>query len=187
MIFFSNNCLFSEIIKKFEDYEQAWETDSEEEAFADSLAEKLMESAADVSQADLDDEDPDMDDWSDYEGDPAESGDDDNDLVGKVEDEMTPSDESDPSAEAGGFMEEADGDAISDEDDFMDALSSDSDSNSEGSQDDFDLPTFADADEYERLGHQNWTKLKRSSKEIQNVEEKSEHTSKRKTKRKKSS
>ena len=185
--FLTNDCLFYEITPKFEDYEQAWETDSEEEAFAVSLAEKPLESAAGASQADLDDEDPDTADWSDYETGDTESGDDENDLVGEDENEMAASDDSDSSTGAEGFVEETAGDAISDEDDFMDALSSDSDSNSDGSEDDFDLPTFADADEYEKLGHQNWTKLKRSSKEIQNAEEKSDHTSKRKTKKRKKS
>ena len=51
---------------KFEYFESQWETDSEEEAFVDSLAQKIIEDALDVNgPADLDEEDPDMDDWDD--------------------------------------------------------------------------------------------------------------------------
>jgi len=53
--------------KSFAELEQAWETDSEEEAFADSLAEELLESAAD-GKVNFDDEDPNLSDWSDYDG-----------------------------------------------------------------------------------------------------------------------
>ncbi|CAJ1969029.1 unnamed protein product [Cylindrotheca closterium] len=53
--------------KSFAELEQAWETDSEEEAFADSLAEQLIESVAD-SNGNFDDEDPGMSDWSDFDG-----------------------------------------------------------------------------------------------------------------------
>jgi len=49
-------------------FEEGWNTDSEEEAFVDKLAADLME-ADGGGQADLDDEDPDMDDWGDmYDG-----------------------------------------------------------------------------------------------------------------------
>lgn len=164
-----------DIGKQFEEYEQAWETDEEEEAFADSLAEKLMETEAGTSQADLDDEDPDMDDWSDNgEGEPQDDSDED-DMMAAFEDGIDPSD--DDSANA---IKAPDG-SYSDEDDFMDAISSDSDSDGQESQDDFDLPTFADAEEYERLGHENWAKLKRSSEDIED-----EGTQKRKKQAKKS-
>jgi len=42
------------------------DTDSEEEAFVNQLAEKLMESTAN-GKANLDEEDPEMDDWSDFD------------------------------------------------------------------------------------------------------------------------
>lgn len=62
---FPPRCLFLSLhCLKFEEYERAWESDSEEEAFVDSLALKLMEDAAGVPP-DLDDEDPDTDDWGD--------------------------------------------------------------------------------------------------------------------------
>jgi hypothetical protein len=44
-------------------FEQEWDTDEDEEAFVDSLAEKLIEDAAEAD--DLDDEDPDMEGWDD--------------------------------------------------------------------------------------------------------------------------
>ena len=44
-----------------------WDTDEEEEAFVEQLAERLMESA-NGGKVNFDDEDPDMDDWSDYDG-----------------------------------------------------------------------------------------------------------------------
>jgi len=44
-----------------------WESDEEEEAFVQKLAENLIESH-NSGKANFDDEDPDMDDWSDYEG-----------------------------------------------------------------------------------------------------------------------
>merc|ERR1719498_1456206 len=44
--------------------EEGWNTDSSEEEFAQQLAEKLMEEAGN-GQANFDDEDPDMEDWSD--------------------------------------------------------------------------------------------------------------------------
>lgn len=48
---------------QFEEYERAWESDPEEEAFVDSLALKLLEDSAD-GPVDIDD-DPDMEDWGD--------------------------------------------------------------------------------------------------------------------------
>jgi len=78
-------------------------TDSEEEAFVNQLAEKLMESSGN-GKANLDDEDPDMDDWSDFDKD----SDDDN-QVGDDDEE-------------GEFAG-----AAGNEDAFMDAQSSDED------------------------------------------------------------
>jgi len=50
------------------------DVDSEEEAFATELAEKLMESSGN-GKANFDDEDPDMDDWSDFGSDNDEEQD----------------------------------------------------------------------------------------------------------------
>eukprot|EP01083_Nonionella_stella_P202079 738621_1 len=54
-----------------------WESDEEEEAFVEKLAESLME-ANSGGKVNFDDEDPDMDDWSDFDGSGDESGDDQN-------------------------------------------------------------------------------------------------------------
>lgn len=78
-------------------------TDSEEEAFVNQLAEKLMESSGN-GKANLDDEDPDMDDWSDFD------------------------DDSDDDNQEGGDDKEVDfTGAAGNEDAFMDAPSSDED------------------------------------------------------------
>lgn len=49
-------------------FEKGWDTDEEEEAFVDSLAEKLMEDVA----VELDDEDPDMEGWDGMHSDEEE-------------------------------------------------------------------------------------------------------------------
>ncbi|KAL3827587.1 hypothetical protein ACHAXA_002084 [Cyclostephanos tholiformis] len=131
------------------------DTDSEEEAFVNQLAEKLMESSGN-GKTDFDDEDPDMDDWSDFEDDePVDEGngedENDNDSAEPVMDEN--------------------------EDAFMDAVSSDEEEGEdvfgvlEGRDDSGDsysekksmrnddnkrkrkksISPFADADEYEKL------------------------------------
>lgn len=66
-------------------------TDSEEEAFVNTLAEKLMENSGN-GKANLDEEDPDMDDWSDFDDDSDDDnqgGDDDKegDFVGAADNE----------------------------------------------------------------------------------------------------
>jgi len=75
------------------------DTDSEEEAFVNQLAEKLMESTAN-GKANLDEEDPDMDDWSDF-----------GDSVSGEED--------------GNLEDKDDGSKDGNEDSFMDTFSSD--------------------------------------------------------------
>jgi ribosome biogenesis protein MAK21 len=80
-------------------------TDSEEEAFVNELAEKLMESSGN-GKVNLDDEDPDMDDWSDFDDDS-----DDNDQENQGDEEE------------GDVFDAANGN----EDAFMDAPSSDED------------------------------------------------------------
>lgn len=74
-------------------------TDSEEEAFVNDLAEKLMESSG-HGKVNLDDEDPDMDDWSDFD---------------------------DDSVDGDGSEDDEDAAAFGNEDAFMDAPSSDED------------------------------------------------------------
>jgi len=55
-------------------FDKAWEADSEEEAFINSLAEKLIEDAAEA-EIDLDDGDPDMEGWDDMYSDDDEPND----------------------------------------------------------------------------------------------------------------
>ena len=100
-----------EMIANFDD-----DTDSEEEAFVNDLAEKLMKSAA-GGKADFDDEDPDMDDWSDFDDDEDED-------EGEGEDANV----EDTNNEDGSDGAAADGN----EDAFMDADSSDDDDESDG-------------------------------------------------------
>jgi ribosome biogenesis protein MAK21 len=140
---------FHVINPQFEEYEQAWETDPEEEAFADSLAEKLMESAADGT-TDFDDEDPDMSDWSDFDD---KKNKDTNDNNEAFNDDSGSFDEDGMAA-----VERAEA-GISDEDDFMDYVS---DSESDGSLG--DIPTFADAEEHQKLAETDWTESKKTKK-----------------------
>lgn len=93
------------------------DTDSEEEAFVNQLAEKLMESASN-GKANLDEEDPDMDDWSDFDDD--DDDDKDNGVEeNKNEDNNIEHEESDDAS--------ADSGREGNEDAFMDAASSDED------------------------------------------------------------
>jgi len=84
------------------------DTDSEEEAFVNELAEKMMESSGN-GKVNFDDEDPDMDDWGDFDDDEDDS---DAEIGNRNGDEESV-DGSDPGAERGG------------EDAFMDVASSD--------------------------------------------------------------
>eukprot|EP00429_Kryptoperidinium_foliaceum_P013174 CAMPEP_0176031978 /NCGR_PEP_ID=MMETSP0120_2-20121206/15776_1 /TAXON_ID=160619 /ORGANISM="Kryptoperidinium foliaceum, Strain CCMP 1326" /LENGTH=341 /DNA_ID=CAMNT_0017365285 /DNA_START=1 /DNA_END=1023 /DNA_ORIENTATION=+ len=115
--------------KSFEEYERAWESDPEEEAFVDSLALKLLEDSAD-GPADFDDEDPDMDDWGDLDSD--EGGHDGELLKVDSEEDDDTEDEDDSSEDVGGEKK------MKDEDDFMDEDDSDSESGgaAEGPDDD---------------------------------------------------
>jgi ribosome biogenesis protein MAK21 len=53
-------------VQKFDDLEQGWETDDEEEAYVDALAQKIIEDSINENgPADIDEEDPDMEGWGD--------------------------------------------------------------------------------------------------------------------------
>lgn len=53
-------------VQKFDDLEQGWETDDDEEAYVDALAQKIIEDSINENgPADLDEEDPDMEGWGD--------------------------------------------------------------------------------------------------------------------------
>jgi hypothetical protein len=125
-------------------FEEAWETDSEEEAFVDSLAEKLIEDAAEA-EMDLDDEDPDMEGWDDMynDDDNAQGGDEREASDSDLEDEDAFMDEVDDTSGEEDSDEPqfgGDGDVVFEDDAFMDASDDDSDS------DDEDEPTFKEAD-----------------------------------------
>eukprot|EP00804_Cyclotella_cryptica_P006661 CCRYP_008598-RA/>CCRYP_008598-RA protein AED:0.02 eAED:0.02 QI:297/0.5/0.66/1/0.5/0.66/3/66/963 len=95
--------------EKVADEDFDWsDADSEEEAFATQLAERLMERGGN-GKANFDDEDPDMDDWSDF-------GSDDDDVAEHVLERASDNDEDDI-------------DGMNHEDAFMDADSSDADEN----------------------------------------------------------
>jgi ribosome biogenesis protein MAK21 len=111
---------------KFEEYERAWESDPEEEAFVDSLALKLLEDSAD-GPVDIDD-DPDMDEWGDMYSDGVdekpdeESSDEEHALVTDVVKDSD--DDVDSSVMDGGHDDDSAG-KVQDDDDFMDAADSD--------------------------------------------------------------
>ena len=143
------------------------DTDSEEEAFVNQLAEKLMESSGN-GKVNFDDEDPDMDDWSDNdedEEDLIENADDDDD-----DDSVTPGIHDNEDS----FMDDASSDD-NDDGEAFDAVGSGDDSDSgddeveAGSDDEFDseekplsndvkkqgkrkksTSIYADAEEYEK-------------------------------------
>lgn len=107
--------------QNFEEFNYDWDSDPEEEAFVDSLAEKIMEDAAD-GPADLDDEDPDMEGWDDDDDDEEPVGGD-RGAKGGVDD-LSDSD----SEEEGAVVDDEDDDVDLDDDDaFMEASDDDSD------------------------------------------------------------
>jgi ribosome biogenesis protein MAK21 len=151
--------LFLLLQLQFEEYERGWETDEEEEAFVDKLAESLMEDALD-DENDLEDEDPDMDDWGDLDDDDEEEenppakavkGESDSDAVDDDDDDDD--DEADEDEAAGvidedAFMDdddEADEAAgVIDEDAFMDANENDDEGDSNDDSDADDLAFAGD-------------------------------------------
>ena len=92
--------------KDFTSYEQNWESDEEEDAYVDHLAQKVMEDSMDPNElgpGDLDDEDPDTSNWDDLDHDEDENGTDDSDennvneevVMGRSMDERASSEDSD--------------------------------------------------------------------------------------------
>eukprot|EP00977_Amphora_coffeiformis_P024373 scaffold15653_cov143-Amphora_coffeaeformis.AAC.5 len=62
-------------VSDFGKFEEKWESDEEEDAFVDSLAQKIIEDSIEANELgpdDLDDEDPDMDGWDDMYADDKE-------------------------------------------------------------------------------------------------------------------
>jgi ribosome biogenesis protein MAK21 len=137
-------------------------TDSEEEAFVNDLAEKLMESSG-HGKVNLDDEDPDMDDWSDFDDDSDDgdgSGCDEDaaafDRTDGNEDAFMDAPSSDEDFE-GGAIDTSNFDDDDDDDHFPMMLGDDEDFSDEEEE---ALPTkkkkkseslYADADEYEKI------------------------------------
>jgi len=121
------------------------DTDSEEEAFVTQLAEKLISDAA-GGKGNLDDEDPDMDGWSDFDSDDDDDDDENEDGEKDIGGSMEGDDDSAGSGNDGN------------EDAFMDAASSDEDEGdamidavaedgSGSSGDDFDFAMLGGEDE----------------------------------------
>lgn len=173
-----------ELIDNFEG-----DRDSEEEAFVNQLAEKLMESSGN-GKVNFDDEDPDMDGWSDYDkddddedkGDVVENNDDDDKSVtpGAVDNEDAFMDSSSSDEDVGGeefATLEGDDNSDSSSDDFEGRMvceeGSDDDSDSEKTTTSIEKkrkekrkrPTslYADADEYEKMLEEELKNLPRNS------------------------
>ena len=164
----------------FSRYEQQWDADSEEEAFVDSLAQKMMEDSADVhGPADLDDEDPDTGDWGNLH-------EDDDDDKKEEEEGYEEGNDAAKEGDAGDLVEEPDDDAFMDDSDddedkggdvephlAMDGeLGAESESSivdffAQSSEDDDDglgkiSETFAPAEDYEKAVNNSWNELKRA-------------------------
>jgi ribosome biogenesis protein MAK21 len=107
--------------QNFEEFNYEWESDPEEEAFVDSLADSIMEDSAD-GPADIDDEDPDMEGWDDDD-------DDDEGPVGGDRDAKAGVDDlSESDGEEDALVDDEDDDVdLDDEDAFMEASDDDSD------------------------------------------------------------
>lgn len=133
-------------VSDFGKYEAQWESDEEEEAFVDSLAQKIIEDSMDANDLgpdELDDEDPDMDGWDDMyaddEEDGAVEGIDDSDEEPEVRDDAGfLDDDSDADDQVQQSDDDSEGDAEAsrtrsrsqvedDEDAFMDESDDDSD------------------------------------------------------------
>jgi len=106
--------------------DEGWDTDESEQEFAQSIAEKLIESAGN-GRSNFDEEDPDMDDWSDV----------DESVDGKNEDQDQEVDYSamddigiDSSSDEEAIDNDDDGSLVNDS--FMDAVNSDYDGDSNG-------------------------------------------------------
>eukprot|EP00980_Cylindrotheca_fusiformis_P020613 scaffold7679_cov134-Cylindrotheca_fusiformis.AAC.4 len=142
--------------KTFEEYEQAWDSDPEEDDFADSLAEQLMIDATD-DQVEYDGEDPDMSDWVDVgESVPLDAVDRAVALYDSGKEQFIDSDEDDNS-------KERDSQTTGDEDDFMDDDSDSDDSTSIGIQTE-DFPVFVDGELYRESAGAKPTESKRPAK-----------------------
>lgn len=151
-----------------------WESDDEEDKFAQGLAEKLMESAGN-GKANFDDEDPDLEGWSDMDDDDSESkenesnsikDDEDSDENGSDSDKLPEfgnDDESDSDEMYANFMEDESDD---DEDDELQGTSNSSkQKGGMAGKKMKNLSTFVDADEIDELVSKAQAKRHRTSKD----------------------
>jgi ribosome biogenesis protein MAK21 len=135
-------------------------TDSEEEAFVNELAEKLIKSSGN-GKVNLDDEDPDMDDWSDFDDDSDDNDqnqddeeDDVFDATNSNEDAFMDAPSSDEDFEGANHSSRFDDDSDDDDDGNFPMMLGDGD---DSSDDDADARVqkqesiYADADEYEKM------------------------------------
>merc|ERR1712166_1694755 len=99
--------------KAFEEYEAMWETDDEEEAFVDNLAQSLMEDAA-GGPVDIDDGLDDTGDWGDLYADESDEEDVEEDNEGTKANKKNQDNDGGEDA----FMEDADSDSDSQNDDL---------------------------------------------------------------------
>ena len=174
-------------------------TDSEEEAFVNDLAEKLMESSG-HGKVNLDDEDPDMDDWSDFDDDSVDEqgseGDEDGagfDGTGGNEDAFMDAPSSDEDFEGGAFDDGNNFDDEDDDDDDDDNFPMMLGDAEESSDEDLHVKQstkkkkkseslYADADEYEKLLEQELNAAKDHAEAANDSKASHRKKKKRKTK-----
>lgn len=154
-----------------------WDTDEEEEEFVNKLAESLMEDNSDNEIANFDDEDPDMDDWSDYDGSDAdgEELEVDDDAIGQFEDRDIGDHEDDSYDSSVDENEDDIGMSFMDDEPLSDDDGSDEDKNpteKDEKKEKKKNATFADADDYEDLIMKSL--MERESKSKRSLEEKEE-------------
>ncbi len=132
---FNRSLTFFKQLYNHQDVDFEGDTDSEEEAFVNQLAEKMMETSGN-GKVNFDDEDPDMDDWGDFDDDKDDSDREIGNRNGNEDNE----DDSDLGVDQDG------------EDAFMDAASSDDDNGHEallgGQEIGDDSDNFSDEDAF---------------------------------------
>jgi len=130
--------------KSFEEYEAAWETDEEEEAFVDSLAMKLIEDAAD-GPVDIDDDPEGMEDWGDL--DESENDQQEEESSGNEEEKKRDEEEGSTSSKSMSDEEPIEPNVANDSDDdaFMEAADS-SEEGSSSDEDAYDEPVLGESE-----------------------------------------
>jgi ribosome biogenesis protein MAK21 len=201
--------------QRFEDFENTWDSDSDEEAFVDELAQQIIEDAIETHGPDeLDDEDPNMADWDDmYDDDNMEEK---RVIKARIAPEFSQDDEEDDDASSVGV----DSDSQDDVDNFMDDSDGDSDDAAPHFLDDDDMdnsvqeedmaflvapddddddeerdevikaklknaPIFADVEEYEEMINSSLANRYREHEESEGQSKDSEKGKKKKSKKRK--